>query len=66
MSTPLEIKLYDALKRIASYDSPEKLARRSEKEYGLAPEDAIEMAYDSVLQDAKNAVKGVRIKRVKE
>lgn len=56
----LEIKLYNALKRITLYDSPDKLRRRSEKDYGLPPEETIEMAYENVLAEAKAAVKGVR------
>lgn len=53
-------KLYWALKRIASYDSPEKLRRTSQKVYGLEGDEAIEMAYDNVLSEAKAAVHGVR------
>ena len=66
MSTPLELRLHAALKRIASYDPPERLARRSEKDYGLSPEEAIEMAYENVIQEAKNAIKGVRTKNTGE
>lgn len=60
MSTDLERKLYAALKRISQYDNPMKLARRAEKDYGLEPEEAIEMAYENVLNEAKSALKGVR------
>lgn len=55
-----EQKLYDALKRITMYDSPEKLTRRAERDYGLEPNEAIEMAYENVLAEAKQALKGMR------
>jgi len=66
MNTPLELKLHAALKRIAAYDHPDRLARRAEKDYGLLPEEAIEMAYENVIMEAKNAIKGVRVKPPKE
>ena len=55
-----ELKYFDVLKRIASYDSPERLRRDSEKSYGLDYTEALEMAYDNVLQEAKNAIRGAR------
>jgi len=60
MATDLEIKLYAALSRIAAYDSPEKLHRTAGKRYGLSGNEAIEMAYDNVREEAKAAIKGVR------
>ena len=59
MSDPTQ-RLYDALKRIASYTPPEKLRRTAMKDYGLEGDEAIEMAYDNVIQEAKNAIKGMR------
>ncbi len=58
MST--EQKMYDALKRISKYMSPDKMRRQSQKLYGLEPDEAIEMAYENVVQEAKDAIKGVR------
>ena len=55
-----EQRLYDALKRITAYMPPDKLAKQSEKRYGLEPAEAIEMAYDNVLTEARNAIKGMR------
>jgi len=55
-----EQKFYDALKRITAYATPDKLRRTAEKQYGLEPEEAIEMAYENVLQEARNAIKGMR------
>ena len=60
MATDLETKLFAALQRIASYDSPEKLHRTAEKRYGLSGAEAIEMAYDNVREEAKAAIKGIR------
>ena len=62
MNTTLEIRLHAALKRIASYQSPDSLRRHSERDYGCDPEEAIEMAYENVINEAKAAIKGVRIK----
>lgn len=54
-------RLYDALRRIASYDSPEKLRRNSWRVYGLdEPSEAIEFAYENVLAEAKAAIRGMR------
>lgn len=55
-----EQRYYDALKRIARYDSPEKLRRSGETDYGLEPEEVIEMAYENVIEEAKAAIKGQR------
>lgn len=63
VSTPLEIKLFDALKRIASYETPERLHRNADRAYGIDGAEAIEYAYENVLEEAKRATKGVRIRR---
>ena len=55
-----EIKLYTALKRIASYTPPDKLRREAMKMYGLEGDEAISMAYENVLNEAKMAIKGMR------
>ena len=47
-----EQRYYDALKRIASYTPPEKLHSTSRKEYGLPPSEAIEYAYENVIEEA--------------
>lgn len=51
---------FDILKRIASYDSLEKIEKTAEKNYGLTPHEVLEMAYENVLLEAKSAVKGKR------
>lgn len=55
-----ELRMYAALKRITQYMPPKRLRAVAEKQYGLEPEEAIEMAYENVLQEAKNAIKGMR------
>lgn len=61
-STPLEVKLHAALRRIAkSYQTPAQLRRNSEKEFGLDYEEALEYAYENIQAEAAAAIKGVRI-----
>lgn len=55
-----ELTYYNTLKLIASYASPAKLQRDSEKLYGLDYEEALEMAYENVLAVAKEAIRGKR------
>ena len=62
-TTPLEIKLLMALKRIAAYQAPDKLRRSAGKQYGLGGAEAVEMAYENMQQEARNAARGVRTKR---
>jgi len=54
-------KMYQALKRISQYELPEKLRRNAERDYGLDYEEALEMAYENVLHEAKSAIKGMRL-----
>jgi hypothetical protein len=61
--TPLEIRLLVALKRITAYQTPDRLRRNADKQYGLSGEEAIEMAYENMQQEARNAIRGVRLKR---
>jgi hypothetical protein len=56
----METKYYDALKRITMYDTPERLRKHAEKDYGLSGDEAIEMAYENVLNEARMAIKGKR------
>jgi len=60
MTNEREQRLYDALKRITHYRGPDKLRKVAAKEYGLEPEEVIEMAYENVLEEAKQAIKGMR------
>lgn len=49
------------LKRIAkAYQTPAQIIKGAEKDYGLSPEEVLEMAYENIQAEAKNAIKGVR------
>ena len=64
-STPLEIKLYDALKRIGrGYMTPAQI-RRDTDNVGLDYEEYLEMSYENIQGEALHAIKGVRIRRPK-
>lgn len=60
MGIEREQKLYDALSRIARYESPERLHKTGPKQYGLSGPEAIEAAYDNVRAEAKAAIKGMK------
>lgn len=52
--------MFDALKAITQYQKPKKLKERSWDDYGVGPEDAVEMAYENVLDEARLGIKGMR------
>ena len=53
-------KMFDALKRIAKYRSCDQLRRAAEQDYGISAEEAIEYAYENVIEEARRATKGMR------
>ncbi|MBN9393076.1 MAG: hypothetical protein J0I20_33900 [Chloroflexi bacterium] len=55
-----ELDYYETLERISKYDSPEKLKKNSGKDWGLNYHEALEMAYENVIEEAKGAIKGRR------
>ena len=55
MKTEKAQRLFDALKRIASYDPPEKV-RSDAEPMGLDEHEAVEMAYENVISEAKAAI----------
>lgn len=56
-----ERRMFDALKRISQYQTPAQLERGSARDWGLDDwREAMEYAYENVLQEAKRAVKGMR------
>lgn len=61
-----ELVYFDALKRIAAYQTPDQLRRGAEKQYGLSYEEALEYAYENVLSEARVATKGKRRPKPKE
>ncbi len=51
----------ETLRRISKeYQTPERLARICQKEYGLDVSEALEMAYENIQQEAAQAIKGVK------
>jgi hypothetical protein len=57
--TDLERRLFTALKRITCYETAARLLKHGD--CGLPGPEALEMAYENVLEEAKRAVKGVRM-----
>jgi hypothetical protein len=55
-----EARFHAALKEIASYMTPAQLRRESSGRYGLEHTEALEMAYENVVNTAKWALKGYR------
>lgn len=54
-------RMRDTLKRIAKgYQTPDQLRRNAEKDYGVSYEEALELAYENLQEEAKRASKGVR------
>lgn len=64
-TTELELRLLRALKRIASYQSPDTMRRHSERDWGVGYEECLEIAYENLQQDAKTATRGVRVLKPK-
>lgn len=54
-------RMRDCLRRIGhNYQTTEQLRRDSGDDYGLDYDEALEMSYDNIQQEARNAVCGVR------
>lgn len=54
-------KMLATLKRISKdYQTTDQLRRGSEKQYGLAYEEAMEMAYENIQGEASTAAKGLK------
>jgi hypothetical protein len=58
--TNYEARFYVALKRITAYMTPSQLRRNAEREYGLDHAEALEMAYENVIEEARSALRGYR------
>lgn len=53
-------EMLETLRAIANgYLSPGKLRKQSGK-WGLEPDEALEMSYENMQNDAKNCIKGIR------
>jgi hypothetical protein len=57
------LKLYAALKRITRYQTPEQLQRSHERDWGLPYEEALVYAYENIQQEARDAIRGMRLPR---
>ena len=53
-------KMLNSLKKIKAYQTPDRLRRDSEKDWGLDFEEAIEMAYENIQSEAAFASKNVK------
>lgn len=53
-------RFWRALHTISKYMPPRELVAKSERIYGLPPDEAIEYAYENVINTAKGAIKGTR------
>lgn len=54
-------QMLQTLKRISKdYQTPDQLRRNSEKQYGLEYGEALEMAYENVQEEARNASIGLK------
>lgn len=60
MKLEAQQRMYTALKRIANFTPAGRLKRNAEKEYGLSGGDCIEVAYENVIAEAKQAIRGLR------
>ena len=59
-TTNYESRFETALRRIAAYDSTSRLRRQSEHVWGVGFEEAIEMAYENIQEEARAALRGYR------
>jgi hypothetical protein len=55
-----ELRYFEALKRITQYQSLERMRRHAEKDWGLPFDEVLEMAYDNIQTEARNAIRGKR------
>lgn len=54
-------RMHSALVTIAkAYQTPNQLRKSSEKQWGLDYKEALEMAYENVLETAKSSIKGIK------
>ena len=53
-------RFWRALHTISKYVPPRELETKSGRLYGLPPDEAIEYAYENVLEAARAAIKGTR------
>lgn len=62
-----ELRYFNALKRITQYLKPKDLHKLAPKLYGgIKGPEAIEMAYENVLEEARQAIRGRRAPKEKK
>jgi S-ribosylhomocysteine lyase LuxS involved in autoinducer biosynthesis len=74
MSKPLTLKqkqqvrtMFNTLKKIVKeYQTADQIVRNSEKQCGLDPQEALEMSYENIQAEAKQAIKSVSISKLLE
>lgn len=54
-----ELAYWNALKRIAAY-LPAHQVKKSAPDFGLWADEAVEEAYENIIQEAKSALRGKR------
>lgn len=61
MTLDKQQQMYDALRRIAKdFDTSERIMKNAERDYGLSPIEALEMAYDNMQSNAIAVIRGLR------
>jgi hypothetical protein len=54
-------RLFDGLRRIAKgFDTAERVMKYAERDYGIGPAEALEMAYENMQETARLALKGIK------
>jgi len=59
-------KLWDALKRITLYATPDSLRKHAGRDYGIDGDEAISMAYENVLTEAKHVIRRIRRPQIRD
>jgi hypothetical protein len=59
MNTKKFNQMFDALQRISQYEDLENLKANADEDYGLDGNEAVEMAYENVLYEARQGLRGV-------
>lgn len=58
------VRMFKALDDITHYQSPEKLQKDSENDWGLGYEESLAMAYENMQGIAKDGIRGIRLKKI--
>lgn len=63
--SPKQIKQFNAMRAALitiskGYQTPAQIRKNATEQYGLDPEEVLEMSYQNIQNEASNAVKGVK------